>query len=161
MSLVTTICINDTDCWTCSDFKAEFGVCFASYFLELFFKFELLFILQLYEKSQSDNSATEANDALKSGENKNATTAEDDLEDEEDDEDDDSSTGSSASITDFVPSAWNSQATPSRPALRSPDKKTVSSFKKFSDSSLFCKYYFLKKILKFFFLFPLLTLPGG
>lgn len=109
----------------------------------------------MYEKSQSDNSAAEANDALKSGENKNATTAEDDLEDEEDDEDDDSSTGSSASITDFVPSAWNSQATPSRPALMSPDKKTVSSFKKFSDSSPFCKYFFKQNFEICFSFFPI------
>ncbi|KAL0278322.1 UNVERIFIED_CONTAM: hypothetical protein PYX00_000172 [Menopon gallinae] len=46
-----------------------------------------------------------------------------DFSDSEDDPDC-SSTGSSASITDFVPSAWNSKAMPSRPALRSPDKKS-------------------------------------
>ena len=81
--------------------------------------------MQLYEKSQSENSGIEANDE---GTNlpEKSKKEENDLEDEQEDEDDDSSTGSSASITDFVPSAWNSQATPSRPALRSPDKKTVN-----------------------------------
>lgn len=84
-----------------------------------------VFFLQLYEKSQSENSGIEANDE---GTNltEKSKKEENDLEDEQEDEDDDSSTGSSASITDFVPSAWNSQATPSRPALRSPDKKTVN-----------------------------------
>jgi hypothetical protein len=46
-------------------------------------------------------------------------------EDEEDDDDDDGSS-SSGSGTEFVPSAWNSEATPNRSALRSPDKKSVS-----------------------------------
>ncbi|XP_067005607.2 uncharacterized protein [Anabrus simplex] len=43
-------------------------------------------------------------------------------EEEEEDEDEDGST-SSGSGTEFVPSAWNSEATPNRSALRSPDKK--------------------------------------
>jgi hypothetical protein len=49
-------------------------------------------------------------------------------EEEEDDDDDDGADGSSSSGsgTEFVPSAWNSEATPNRSALRSPDKKTVS-----------------------------------
>lgn len=47
-------------------------------------------------------------------------------------EDEDGSAGGSSSCSsdseddaEFVPSAWNSQATPSRSALRSPDKKVV------------------------------------
>jgi hypothetical protein len=49
-------------------------------------------------------------------------------EEEEDEEDDDDADGSSSSGsgTEFVPSAWNSEATPNRSALRSPDKKSVS-----------------------------------
>ncbi|GLH02940.1 Tyrosine-protein kinase transmembrane receptor Ror [Gryllus bimaculatus] len=43
-------------------------------------------------------------------------------EDEDDDEEDDGSM-SSESGTEFIPSAWNSEATPNRSALRSPDKK--------------------------------------
>jgi len=46
-------------------------------------------------------------------------------EDEDEDEDDDGSS-SSGSGTEFVPSAWNREATPNRSALRSPDKKSVS-----------------------------------
>ena len=47
-------------------------------------------------------------------------------EDEEDDDDDADGSSSSGSGTEFVPSAWNSEATPNRSALRSPDKKSVS-----------------------------------
>jgi hypothetical protein len=49
-------------------------------------------------------------------------------EEEDDDDDDDGADGSSSSGsgTEFVPSAWNSEATPNRSALRSPDKKSVS-----------------------------------
>lgn len=49
------------------------------------------------------------------------------LEEEECEEGSGSSSGSSDSEddADFVPSAWDSQATPSRSALRSPDKKVV------------------------------------
>ncbi|KAK6624130.1 hypothetical protein RUM44_010988 [Polyplax serrata] len=54
-----------------------------------------------------------------------------------DDDDNDSSTGSSASITDFVPSAWNSQAVPGKSALKrshqnvdTPHKKKNVWFKK-------------------------------
>lgn len=48
-------------------------------------------------------------------------------EEEEEDEDDDADgSSSSGSGTEFVPSAWNSEATPNRSALRSPDKKSVS-----------------------------------
>ena len=51
------------------------------------------------------------------------------LEEEEGEEGSGSSSCSSDSEddADFVPSAWDSQATPSRSALRSPDKKVVSS----------------------------------
>jgi tyrosine kinase 2 len=45
------------------------------------------------------------------------------VEEEEDDDDSDGSS-SSGSGTEFVPSAWNSEATPNRSALRSPDKKS-------------------------------------
>ena len=47
------------------------------------------------------------------------------IAEEEEDEDEDGSS-SSGSGTEFVPSAWNREATPSRSALRSPDKKSVS-----------------------------------
>jgi hypothetical protein len=47
-------------------------------------------------------------------------------EDEADDDDDADGSCSSGSGTEFVPSAWNSEATPNRSALRSPDKKSVS-----------------------------------
>jgi hypothetical protein len=54
--------------------------------------------------------------------------AEEEEDDEEEDDDDDDADGSSSSGsgTEFVPSAWNSEATPNRSALRSPDKKSVS-----------------------------------
>ncbi|XP_069692335.1 uncharacterized protein [Periplaneta americana] len=47
-------------------------------------------------------------------------------EEDEDDDDDDDADGSSSSGSgaEFVPSAWNSEATPNRSALRSPDKKS-------------------------------------
>jgi hypothetical protein len=45
---------------------------------------------------------------------------------EEEDEDDDDGSSSYGSGTEFVPSAWNSEAMPNRSALRSPDKKSVS-----------------------------------
>ncbi|KAJ9591248.1 hypothetical protein L9F63_002213, partial [Diploptera punctata] len=55
-------------------------------------------------------------------------------EDEDDDDDDADGSSSSGSGTEFVPSAWNSEATPNRSALRSPDKKSEQkknvSFKK-------------------------------
>jgi tyrosine kinase 2 len=44
-------------------------------------------------------------------------------EDEDEDEDDDGSS-SSGSGTEFIPSAWNREATPNRSALRSPEKKS-------------------------------------
>jgi len=47
------------------------------------------------------------------------------IAEEEEDEDDDGSS-SSGSGTEFIPSAWNREATPNRSALRSPDKKSVS-----------------------------------
>lgn len=49
------------------------------------------------------------------------------LEEEEEDDRSGSSSCSSDSEDDaeFVPSAWDSQATPSRSALRSPDKRVV------------------------------------
>jgi hypothetical protein len=50
----------------------------------------------------------------------------DDDDDDEEDEDDEDGSSSSGSGTEFVPSAWNSEATPNRSALRSPDKKSVS-----------------------------------
>ena len=52
--------------------------------------------------------------------------AEEEEDDEEDDDDDADGSSSSGSGTEFVPSAWNSEATPNRSALRSPDKKSVS-----------------------------------
>ena len=54
-------------------------------------------------------------------------------EEDEDDDDDDDADGSSSSGsgTEFVPSAWNSEATPNRSALRSPDKKSVSTILNF------------------------------
>jgi hypothetical protein len=52
-----------------------------------------------------------------------AEEEEDEAEDEDDDADGSSSSGSG---TEFVPSAWNREATPNRSALRSPDKKSVS-----------------------------------
>jgi hypothetical protein len=50
------------------------------------------------------------------------------IAEEQEDDDDDNVDGSSSSGsgTEFVPSAWNSEATPNRSALRSPDKKSVS-----------------------------------
>lgn len=61
-----------------------------------------------------------------------AVIEEEEEDDEEDDDDDDSS--SSGSGAEFVPSAWNSEATPNRSALRSPDKRSEQkknvSFKK-------------------------------
>jgi hypothetical protein len=50
------------------------------------------------------------------------------IAEEEEDEDDDDADGSSSSGsgTEFIPSAWNREATPNRSALRSPDKKSVS-----------------------------------
>jgi hypothetical protein len=47
-------------------------------------------------------------------------------EEEEDEDDDGGGSSSSGSGTEFIPSAWNSEATPNRSALRSPDKKSVS-----------------------------------
>jgi hypothetical protein len=49
-------------------------------------------------------------------------------EEEEDEDEDDDADGSSSSGsgTEFIPSAWNSEATPNRSALRSPDKKSES-----------------------------------
>ena len=49
-------------------------------------------------------------------------------EEEEDEDEDDDADGSSSSGsgTEFIPSAWNREATPNRSALRSPDKKSVS-----------------------------------
>lgn len=47
-------------------------------------------------------------------------------EEEEDEDDDADGSSSSGSGTEFVPSAWNREATPNRSALRSPDKKSVS-----------------------------------
>ncbi|XP_021936658.1 uncharacterized protein LOC110838102 isoform X2 [Zootermopsis nevadensis] len=49
---------------------------------------------------------------------------EEDEEEEDDDDDDADGSSSSGSGTEFVPSAWNSEATPNRSALRSPDKKS-------------------------------------
>lgn len=46
-------------------------------------------------------------------------------EDEDDCGEDESDSEGSA---EFVPSAWNSEATPNRSALRSPDKKSVRNF---------------------------------
>lgn len=47
-------------------------------------------------------------------------------EEEENDEDDEDCSSSSGSGTEFIPSAWNSEAVPNRSALRSPEKKSVS-----------------------------------
>nr|CAD7406279.1 unnamed protein product [Timema cristinae] len=59
---------------------------------------------------------------------------EDEDDDEEDDDEDDDGSISSGSGAEFVPSAWNSAATPNRSSLRSPDKKSEQkknvSFKK-------------------------------
>jgi len=43
---------------------------------------------------------------------------------EEEDEESGSDCGDSESETEFVPSAWNSEATPKRSALRAPHPKT-------------------------------------
>jgi hypothetical protein len=48
------------------------------------------------------------------------------IAEEEEDDDDADGSSSSGSGTEFVPSAWNSEAMPNRSALRSPDKKSVS-----------------------------------
>jgi len=47
---------------------------------------------------------------------------------EEEDEDDGSSCTSSE--TEFIPSSWNSEATPNRSSLRSPERKSVSQITK-------------------------------
>ncbi|XP_049853256.1 uncharacterized protein LOC126334745 isoform X4 [Schistocerca gregaria] len=49
---------------------------------------------------------------------------EEEEEDDDDNDDDDDDSSSSGSGAEFVPSAWNSEATPNRSALRSPDKRS-------------------------------------
>lgn len=78
---------------------------------------------QLCEDSKKEESSTSKPTDLQSSPTKQK---EENEEDDEDDDGNESSTGSSASITDFVPSAWNSQAVPNKSALRSPTKKNVS-----------------------------------